>query len=380
MKKRILLIPLGGTIAASVPDKNSPVYLSGAAGIEEVLAELRDLKSVAEFEIQPLLHDGQAVSCHSSSLQQEMLLNLSRVVSEALLRTDVDAVIVTQGTDTLEETAFLLQLTVQSPKPVVLTGAMRPSLYGSPDGPDNLRTAVKYILDAQSESRGVVVAFQFQVFSGFNLVKVLSYPPTIPGASDDLPCPFISPAFGPIAEIVKQGPDVTQWKTNWHFESRFFKDCEKVQRLKFDITGHDITNQLSLPMVPILPQYLGNDSSELIRNWYLKQVPKVQFFILEGNGNGSISDKMKTEIRELKKSEDLVFIRSSKLTDTWCIDDEINYPGTLGSRILTSVQARLLIQLYLLGCERQSIADFETFFKSHVPTASLEIRHRSGAI
>ncbi|MDZ4085095.1 MAG: asparaginase domain-containing protein, partial [Bdellovibrionales bacterium] len=126
MKKKILLIPIGGTIAAKVPERTSPLYVSGEAGIEATIASLTDLSSVVEIETQRLFVDRQEISCHSSSLTQSALLQLSSMVSEALGRSEIAGVIVTQGTDTLEETAFLLQLTVQSSKPVVLTGAMRP--------------------------------------------------------------------------------------------------------------------------------------------------------------------------------------------------------------------------------------------------------------
>jgi L-asparaginase/Glu-tRNA(Gln) amidotransferase subunit D len=121
-------------------------------------------------------------------------------------RPDIDGVIVTQGTDTLEETAFLLQLTLKTSKPVIVTGAMRPFEYGSPDGPDNLRCAAKFILDASDRNLGVLVAFQFQIFSAFNVAKILSYPPTVRAESEKLPCPFHSPSFGPISRLKPSFP------------------------------------------------------------------------------------------------------------------------------------------------------------------------------
>lgn len=367
MKKKILLIPIGGTIAANVPERTSPLYVSGEAGIEATIASLTDLSSVVEIETQRLFVDRQEISCHSSSLTQSALLQLSSMVSEALGRSEIAGVIVTQGTDTLEETAFLLQLTVQSSKPVVLTGAMRPLAYGSPDGPDNIRCAVKYILhsDIQSgrQSCGVVVAFQFKIFSAFNVTKVLSYPPTVVGRSEQLPCPFLSPAFGPIGEISHSSVDTDQWKLNWNQESRFFKEQSKFEKLKFDALP-----SAKLPMVPILPQYLGNDSGDLIKTWYLEKHPEVSCFILEGNGNGSISESLKKVVTELKVNRDLAFIRSSKVPTTWCIDDQLNYPGTIGARILSSVQARILSQLTIRNSKSEIGKTVAQTFETFVPT------------
>lgn len=74
MKKKILLIPLGGTIAAKVPDRKSPIYLSGQEGIATTLAGLKDLDQLIDFQIEPLLENDQVISCHSSSLKQSSIL------------------------------------------------------------------------------------------------------------------------------------------------------------------------------------------------------------------------------------------------------------------------------------------------------------------
>lgn len=367
MRKKILLIPIGGTIAAKVIERNSPLYVSGEAGIEATIASLTDISAAVEIETQRLFVDGQEISCHSSSLTQSALLHLSSMISDSLKRSDIAGVIVTQGTDTLEETAFLLQLTIQSSKPVVVTGAMRPLAYRSPDGPDNIRCAVKYILesDVQSgrQSCGVVVAFQFKIFSAFNVTKVLSYPPTVAERSENLPCPFLSPAFGPIAEISRSDLGFGHWEFNWNPGSRFFKEQSKFEKLKFDALPN-----AKLPMVPILPQYLGNDSEDLIKTWYLKEHSDVSCFILEGNGNGSISDILKKVVAELKLNRDLTFIRSSKVPTTWCIDDQLNYPGTIGARILSSVQARILAQLLIQNGNTPLASTISNTFETFVPS------------
>ena len=92
-----------------------------------------------------------------------------------LAQDDIDGVVVTHGTDTLEETAYLLHLTVKSDKPVVLTAAMRPSTALSADGPLNLLNAVTVAAHASAAKQGVLVAFNNQIHSARDVTKTSTY-------------------------------------------------------------------------------------------------------------------------------------------------------------------------------------------------------------
>src|SRR4029450_10645003 len=125
---------------------------------------------------------------------------LSRAIDEALERDGFDAVIVTHGTDSLDETAFFLQLSVRSSKPVFVVGAMRPSQGNpDPDGPDNLRCAFRLILDKNSHGKGVLVVSQFLALPAYDVMKVRTYPSNLPIKSENLPVPFEAPNFRRIA-------------------------------------------------------------------------------------------------------------------------------------------------------------------------------------
>ncbi|NMV05612.1 asparaginase domain-containing protein, partial [Vibrio parahaemolyticus] len=100
----------------------------------------------------------------SQDMNDEVWLKLSKRVNELLAQDDVDGIVITHGTDTLEETAYFLDLTVKSKKPVVIVGAMRPSTAMSADGPVNLYNAVVTATDEDSEGRGVLVAMNDPLF------------------------------------------------------------------------------------------------------------------------------------------------------------------------------------------------------------------------
>ena len=93
----------------------------------------------------------QVVKIGSQDMNDEVWLKLAKRVNELLAKDDVDGIVITHGTDTMEETACFLNLTVKSDKPVVLVGAMRPSTAMSADGPMNLYNAVVTASDPASK-------------------------------------------------------------------------------------------------------------------------------------------------------------------------------------------------------------------------------------
>ena len=106
-------------------------------GVEDLLSAVPMLADVADVEA------ARVSNIDSSSMTSEVWLKLANAVEEALRREDVSGVVITHGTDTMEETAFFLNLVVKSEKPVVLTGAMRPATALSAEGPLNLLNAVR---------------------------------------------------------------------------------------------------------------------------------------------------------------------------------------------------------------------------------------------
>ena len=105
-------------------------------------------------------------------MQETIWLQLAQRVEAAAERKDVDGIVITHGTDTLEETAYFLQLTVKTDKPIVLTGAMRPATAISADGPMNIWQSVQVAADASAKGRGVLVVMNGQINGAETVTKV----------------------------------------------------------------------------------------------------------------------------------------------------------------------------------------------------------------
>lgn len=114
----------------------------------------------------------QVVKIGSQDMNDEVWLKLTKLVNDLLAKDDVDGIVITHGTDTMEETAYFLNLTVKSDKPVMLVGAMRPSTAMSADGPLNLYNAVVTASDPSSKSCGVMVTMNDTVLDARDVTKI----------------------------------------------------------------------------------------------------------------------------------------------------------------------------------------------------------------
>jgi L-asparaginase len=154
-KPVVALIATGGTIAMKIdPVKKAPVpAISG----EDLLATVPDVARYANVEVNNLSN------VPSDYMDPPRWIQLTRAVQETLARPEVAGVIVSHGTDTLEETAYWLDLTVNSDKPVVLIGAQRNASEPDFDGPHNLINAVRIAADPQAKSKGVLLAMNSQI-------------------------------------------------------------------------------------------------------------------------------------------------------------------------------------------------------------------------
>lgn len=175
--QRVVILGTGGTIAGvtSSDDGGHVDYEAGALGIDTLIAAIPALKG------QPLeaLDLMQVDSCDMAHADW---LTLHHALAAQLARPEVAGVVVTHGTDTLEETAYFLHRTLLAAKPVVLTAAMRPATAPSPDGPQNLLDAVT--LAQAPGAHGVLAMFGGRVFAGRDLRKLHGYRVEAFGAGD----------------------------------------------------------------------------------------------------------------------------------------------------------------------------------------------------
>ena len=150
---KVVILATGGTIVSSGASATQMTgYSIQGLGVEDLLLAVPMLADVADVEA------ARVSNIDSSSMTSEVWLKLANAVEEALRREDVSGVVITHGTDTMEETAFFLNLVVKSEKPVVLTGAMRPATALSAEGPLNLLNAVRIASDPKAAGRGVLIA------------------------------------------------------------------------------------------------------------------------------------------------------------------------------------------------------------------------------
>jgi L-asparaginase type II len=165
---KVLLIATGGTIAG-VQDAPGSLgsYRAGTLTAEQIIASVPELSKHAQIETE------QFSNVPSTSITPAQWLALSKRIEQVLKdRDDLAGVVVTHGTDRLEETAFFLYLTVRSNKPVVVVGAQRPATGISPDGPINLLSAVRVAAAPQAVGKGVMVVMDDRILSAREVRKI----------------------------------------------------------------------------------------------------------------------------------------------------------------------------------------------------------------
>lgn len=162
---KVYILATGGTIAGAGGSATKTQYSAGQVAIGTLLDAVPAIKDIANVEGE------QVVNIGSQDMSDDVWLVLAKRVKELLSRGDVNGVVITHGTDTMEETAFFLSLTVKSDKPVVLVGAMRPSTAISADGPANLYNAVVTAASPASKNRGVLVCMNGKVYGAADVTK-----------------------------------------------------------------------------------------------------------------------------------------------------------------------------------------------------------------
>ena len=181
--KKIAIIFNGGTISMKIDEKIKAAVPSLSA--EEIMSMIPGVEEYAEIEAYTFS------SMPSPHMALETMLKLSKFTTELVEREDIDGVVITHGTDTLEETAYLLDLTVRTKKPVVVTGAMRSGSELGYDGPFNLATSICTAISDEAVGRGVLVCFNGELNSASEVTKANSMALNA----------FRTPNFGPIGIV-----------------------------------------------------------------------------------------------------------------------------------------------------------------------------------
>ena len=312
-KPNVVILATGGTIAGSAAsDTATTGYKAGALELQVLIDAVPRIEGCAH------IRGEQIASLDSKDMSDEVWLRLSRKVNELLAREDVDGIVITHGTDTLEETAYFLNLTVKSKKPVVITGAMRPATSISADGSMNLLNAVRLAATPAAADRGVLVCLNDQIDSARNVTKTHT-------TSVDT---FKSP-LGPIGCMNDGIPS-------------FYNS---VERLHAGHTEFDVMDVTDLPYVKIIYGHANDDA--LFVDAAIEA--GVKGIIYAGTGNGSIHKDAEKALARASKAG-IVVVRSTRVDSGTVIPAEQSYmdAGFLDGDSLNPQKCHILLQLALL--------------------------------
>lgn len=184
MKKNILLVHTGGTISMELNTKTGGVMLSAANPLSLEIDNIQQFANITEVE---------AFNLPSPHITPERMLQLEELISRLMKNNSFDGVVITHGTDTLEETAYFLELSTNFNIPIVLTGAMRSSNEIGSDGVYNLMSAVRVAAADDANGKGVLVVLNDEIHTATNVTKTHSSSVST----------FQSPQYGPIGIVTK---------------------------------------------------------------------------------------------------------------------------------------------------------------------------------
>ncbi|BAL82063.1 putative L-asparaginase [Selenomonas ruminantium subsp. lactilytica TAM6421] len=330
MRKRIHILAMGGTIAGSAGDSAATTgYQAGAMGIEELLAAVPQVRELAEITGE------QLAAIDSKDITAAQQLQLAARVRELLLSGEVDGIVITHGTDTLEESAYLLDLLHFADIPVVITGAMRPATALSADGPLNILDAVRVAAADEARDRGVLVVLNNTIHSAQLVTKM----------SATAVETFQSPNGGAIG-AVNDGEVCFYQSAQLHHLPNALSVSEKL------------TSQKELPYVPILYGH-SDDDGRLVK---LVRENGAQGIVYAGMGNGSIPERAEKELAAAVQAG-IPVIRSSTSVSGMVVKAEESYEqaGFIASGLLNPRKARLLLQAAVV-CGKGT-ADLRNFLR-----------------
>jgi L-asparaginase len=328
-KPNIVILATGGTIAGAAATGTQSAYTSGAVTIDAMLQAVPGIRDKADIKGEQISNVG------SQDISFDIMLALAKRINQLLATKDVDGIVVTHGTDTMEETAYFLNLVVKSDKPVVLVGSMRPSTAVSADGPLNLYNAVGVAGDPKAKGRGVLVVMNDWIHGAHSMTKT---------STTDVHT-FMSPLRGLVGVSAYGTNDfynVPEWKNTTRSEF----DVSKVDKLpRVDIVF------ACADMPPDLIDASVNNGAKGI--------------VIAGVGNGNMN-KASLDAAANAAKKGVVVVRSSRVAiglvgrNVEVKDDDL---GFVASDELNPQKSRILLSLALL--KPRPVSQIQTLFSSY---------------
>src|SRR5499425_209144 len=275
-KRNIVILATGGTIAGAAATGTQAGYTSGAVTIDAMIAAVPGIKDLASIKGEQISNVG------SQDMSFDILLKLAKRINELAKSDDVNGFVITHGTDTMEESAFFLNLTVKTDKPVVMVGSMRPSTAVSADGPLNLYNAVGVAADPHARGRGVLVVMNDWIHAAHSLTKT----------STTAVQTFMSPTRGLVG--------VANYGKNDFFSTPEWKHTTESE--------FNIDNVTQVPRVDII--FASADMSPDLIDAAVANGAKG--IVIAGVGNGNMN-KASVEAAERAVKKGVVVVRSSRV-------------------------------------------------------------------
>ena len=309
--KNIVIIATGGTIAGSGKIGKATDYHAGKIDIKEIIDSIPTINEVANLKAIQLFN------VDSNEMDEKHWLCLTKKINELANRDDVDGIVVTHGTDTLDETAYFLNLTVHTYKPIVLTGAMRPASATSADGPMNLYQAVCLASSDEALGHGVMALFSSTIYSGRDIQKVSNFKIDA----------FDQKDFGCLGYMYDDKVLMFSRTFKKHTLQSIFSKCLPEE----------------LPAVGIVYYYAGA-KVELLK----MMADEHQGIVIIGSGSGNYSRVWLQEIERLT-NQGIVFVRASRVNQGIVYKSDVFDPHNvcIPSNTLSGQKARVLLMLAL---------------------------------
>jgi len=325
---KVIILATGGTIAGAGASADRAGYTAGKIPIDDLIGTIPSVKKIADITGE------QIASVGSQDMTIDIWKKLAVRINQIFANKEADAVVITHGTDTQEETAYFLDLVVPSEMPVVLTGSMRPATAISADGPKNLYDAITVAINPKTKGRGVLVSFNEGIYDAREVMKL----------STTKTNAFGSPNTGAVGQA---------YDGRVEYYSSSDREVNPQQPVK-------ITADTKLPVVDIAYMYADAPASnidELIAK-------KVDGIVIAGVGNGNFNKAYMDAVKRAVAAGIVVCRASRAPSGRVVLHDEINDDelGTIVSDDLTPQKARILLMLGLTKSkDKKQLQEF--FFK-----------------
>jgi len=310
---RIKILATGGTIAGQGASADRSAYTAGQLPIKDLIAAVPGIDKVAEISGEQISNVG------SQDMTVDIWIKLNKRINEIYKNNEADGIVITHGTDTQEETAYFLSLTVRYDKPVIITGSMRPATAISADGPKNLYDAVTLAASKQAAHSGVLLVFNEYIFTGRSAVKT---------STTHLNA-FTAPNNGPIGQV---------------YDGKVILYETPVRKANKN-TPFDITGLTTLPEVAIVELYADAPATAI--NAYVAS--GVKGIVTGGLGNGNLN-KVNSDAAASAVKKGIAVARASRVPSgrvTLFDETDDQKLGTIVTDDLIPQKARILLMLSL---------------------------------